>query len=227
MAPMPLRSEEYDARLARLEAQGRYLHGEADLVDWLLRSVDARPDAAILDAGCGTGRVAVELTRRGHRVVGVDSDPVMLEAARVKAPDLRFILADLAHPALVTAAAEPRGFDLIVAAGNVMIFLEHGTEPAVVSNLAHLLRPGGLLVAGFQLGARLGAERYDVLCADAKLVPVYRWATWERDPYRGGDYAVSVHRLDDVHRLAHLDRLDHIDGLDHTRDRQEPRGGSS
>ena len=223
---MPLRGEEYDARFARLEAEGRYLHGEADLVDWLLRSVDAGPDGTILDAGCGTGRVAVELARRGHRVVGVDSDPVMLDSARVKGPDVRWIQADLAHPALATAAAEPRGFDLIVAAGNVMIFLEPGTEPAVVSNLAHLLRPGGLLVAGFQLGPQLGAERYDVLCAHAKLAPVHRWATWERDPYLGGDYAVSVHRLDDAHRLAHLDRLAHIDGLDDTQDGREPGGGS-
>lgn len=192
---MPLRGDEYDARFARLESQGRYLHGEADLVEWLVPTVGASGDAVVLDAGCGTGRVAIELARRGHRVVGVDSDPAMLEVARAKAPDLAWILADLALSEMETAAAEPGGYDLVVAAGNVMIFVVPGTEPAVVSNLARLLRPSGLLVAGFQLGAFLTIERFDDLCADAKLTPVHRWATWERDPYTGGDYAVSVHRL--------------------------------
>src|ERR1700733_6653252 len=61
------RGEEYDGRFARLAAQGHDVHGEADLVGSLgLHSV--------LDAGCGTGRVAMELARRGLNVVGVDLD---------------------------------------------------------------------------------------------------------------------------------------------------------
>ena len=188
---MPVRGDEYDARLARLEAEGRYLHGEADLVDWLLGRIEAR----ILDAGCGTGRVAIELARRGRRVVGVDNDPTMLQVARSKAPDLRWILADLADPDVATAAAPSGRYDLTLAAGNVMIFVVPGTESAVVGNLAQLLVPGGLLATGFQLGGPLTLERYDTFCADAGLELVHRWATWERDRYAGGDYAVSVHRL--------------------------------
>jgi ubiquinone/menaquinone biosynthesis C-methylase UbiE len=50
----------------------------------------------VLDAGCGTGRVAIELARRGIEIVGVDIDPGMLGSARRKAPELTWIEADLA-----------------------------------------------------------------------------------------------------------------------------------
>jgi len=182
---MPLRGDEYDARFDRLAAEGRYLHGEADFVAWLTGDTPAR----VLDAGCGTGRVAIELARRGYDVTGIDVAPSMLERARGKAPGLDWVLGDLS-----TAAVAEDRYDVVLAAGNVMIFVELGTEAAVVANLAGSLVPGGHLVAGFQVGRQLTVERYDTLTAAAGLVPVQRFATWERAPYAGGDYAVSVHR---------------------------------
>ena len=52
----------------------------ADLALWE-RLADERP-GAILDLGCGGGRVALHLARRGHRVLGLDSDPELVERAR-------------------------------------------------------------------------------------------------------------------------------------------------
>jgi SAM-dependent methyltransferase len=154
---------------------------------------------SVLDAGCGTGRVAIELARRGLEVVGVDADPGMLSAARAKAPELEWIAADLSDFELrdPDGRAEPRRFDAAVLAGNVMIFVVPGTEGAVLERLAAHLRPGGLVVAGFQLVPnRLTLEHYDDLAASAGLTLVERLATWDRDPWSpGGDYAVSVHRL--------------------------------
>jgi len=183
---VPLSGDEYDARFTRLATEGLYLHGEADLVSWLVGERQAR----ILDAGCGTGRVAIELARRGHDVLGIDVEPAMLDTARAKAPDLEWVLGDLA-----TAELPPAHFDLAVAAGNVMIFVQLGTEAAVVANVARTLVPGGLLVAGFGVGRQLTLARYDALAEDSGLTLEQRWATWERAPYSGGDYAVSVHRL--------------------------------
>jgi len=82
-------------------------------------------------------------------------------------------------------------------AGNVMIFVVPGTEGAVLEQIARHVRPGGVVVAGFQLiPGRLTLDRYDGLAAAAGLTLVERHATWDRDPWRpGGDYAVSVHRL--------------------------------
>jgi SAM-dependent methyltransferase len=140
--------------------------------------------------------VAIELARRGIEIVGVDIDPGMLGSARRKAPELTWIEADLATVSVEDERGAQRRFDLVVLAGNVMIFLTPGTEGAVIANLARHLPPRGQLLAGFQLlPGRLDLATYDRLAADAHLVLDERWATWERAPWRpGGDYAVSLHR---------------------------------
>ena len=180
------RGDDYDARWRALAASGQSVHGEADLLCELLAA------GSVLDAGCGTGRVAIELERRGYDVVGTNLDPGMLDAAREKAPDMQWVLGDLVDVDL------GRTFDLVAMPGNVMIFVAPGTEAAVLHNLASHLVPGGLLVAGFQLGAgRLSLHDYDTHAAAAGFEPVDRWSTWDREPFIDGpdaDYAVSVHR---------------------------------
>jgi hypothetical protein len=51
-----------------------------------------------------------------------------------------------------------------------------------------------VLVAGFQLARGMRLGDYDAMAADAGLLLVERYATWDSAPYAGGDYAVSVHR---------------------------------
>jgi SAM-dependent methyltransferase len=122
------RSRTYDRRWEEAAAAGQNIHGEADFVEQLGRT-------SVLDAGCGTGRVAIELARREMDVVGVDVDASMLERARAKDPALTWVHADLAGVDL------GRTFDVVVMAGNVMIFLAPGTEAKVVANLARHLAP--------------------------------------------------------------------------------------
>ena len=182
------RGDAYDERWRQLAAAGQSVHGEADLIESLLREMGG---SRVLDAGCGTGRVAIELAARGFSVTGMDLDERMLSAARAKAPELRWILADLSE----ASAHLDSEFDVVVLAGNVMIFVARGTEATVISQLASHLAPGGLFVAGFQLTTgRLTLDRYDRACAAAGLELVDRWATWDCEPFDGGDYAVSLHR---------------------------------
>lgn len=175
--------DEYEATFESRAAAGDDVHGEATFIEGLGVRV-------VLDAGCGTGRVARELARRGLDVVGIDRDRTMLDTARRRAPALDWRLGDLA------AIELGRAFDAVVLVGNVMIFLTRGSEGAVLLNLANHLRPDGRLVAGFQLMAdRLTLDRYDALADAAGLLLVERWATWDKQPWRpGGDYAVSVHQ---------------------------------
>lgn len=182
--PSVPRGADYDARFERLAASGQDVHGEADLVASLVEG------HRILDAGCGTGRVGIELARRGFDVVGTDLDARMLDAARRKAAELPWIEADL-----TTLDLDGDPFDLVVLAGNVLIFVAPGTEAAAVERCAAHLRPGGLLVAGFQVKpGGYGPEALDADAEAAGLELVDRWATWDRAPFTGGDYQVSVHR---------------------------------
>ena len=185
------RGDVYDARFTALEQSGQDVHGEAHFVA-------ALGVASVLDAGCGTGRVAIELARRGIDAVGVDLDAAMLAVARRKAPHLAWHAGDLATMDLARSETPGRQslFDAIVLAGNVMIFLAPGSEATVVANLARHLAPGGALVAGFQLlPDGLTLAYYDAYTARAGLTLVQRWATWDRQPWSpASDYAVSVHR---------------------------------
>ena len=175
--------EDYDARWERMLASGDAAHGEADFVTTL-------GPTAVLDAGCGTGRVAIELARRGIEAVGVDLDRDMVDHARRKAPGLVWVHGDLATVQL------GRTFPVVLMAGNVLLFARPQDRGAIVANLAGLVAPGGVMVAGFSLeqgGYTL--EEYDDHCAVAGLEVVERWCTWDRDPYGpGSDYHVSMSR---------------------------------
>jgi len=180
------RAAEYAARMAKLTASGKYMHGEADVVCSLLGPAGG----TVLDAGCGTGRVSIELARRGIDVTGVDLDRSMLAEARAVAGSLEWVEGDLADPSLDLG----RRYDVVVAAGNVMIFVTPGTEAAVVQTMARHLAPGGRLVAGFQLSRGLALADYDRHCQAAGLSLAERWSTWEQATWSAADdYAVSVH----------------------------------
>lgn len=186
--PSVPRGASYDARFAELASSGADVHGEAALV------AELAPGPRVLDGGCGTGRVAIELQRRGFDVTGVDLDPGMLDVARAKAPDLTWHLADLAVLSL-----EGR-FDTVVLAGNVLIFVAPGSEARTVTRCRSLLAPGGLLIAGFQLQPdRYGVDQLDEDAAAAGLSLLHRWSTWARGRWTPQDaYQVSVHQVDPV-----------------------------
>jgi SAM-dependent methyltransferase len=178
--------DDYEARWQRMEAEGGSIHGEADLV--------CRYEPRhVLDAGCGMGRVALELDRRGIAAAGADLDDDLLAVARRRAPHLRWHHADLATGGL----GGP--YDVVVMAGNVMLFCRAEDRGPIVANLARHLQPGGRLVAGFSVERRSDAmtlDGYESHCRGAGLVVEDRWATWERDPLPGdttqADYVVVV-----------------------------------
>jgi SAM-dependent methyltransferase len=100
--------------------------------------IDALPSGDALDAACGTGRYAEYLAGRGHRVVGVDSPPDMLDRARARIPSGEFLLGDLRRLPLPDNCV-----DLAVSG----LALSHvPTLGPVMAEFARVLRPGGHLV---------------------------------------------------------------------------------
>jgi SAM-dependent methyltransferase len=184
----------YAERFERLAASGQDVHGEATLCASL-----AAPGSRVLDAGCGTGRVAMRLAELGYDCAGVDLDESMLAVARERAPHLPWVAADLAEVDLLAQGHEP--FDLVVAAGNVVPLVAAGTEGRVVARLAAHLAGTGLLVSGFGLdrahlppaAGLLLLDDYDAWCSAAGLTLLHRLATWGGAAYEGGGYAVSIH----------------------------------
>lgn len=187
---------EYARRFADLAATGRDLHGEARFV-----AARVAPGSRVLDAGCGTGRIAVELARRGYSCVGLDVDASMLAEARRTDPRIRWVQADLADPTVTMTADDGDPFDLVLCAGNVVPLVAAGAEAIAVATMARQLRDGGLLVTGFGLdrahlpasAACIDLSDFDRWCTAAGLMATERFATWDGDPWPGdGGYAVSV-----------------------------------
>jgi SAM-dependent methyltransferase len=73
---------------------------DLDLPLW--RELADREGSPVLDVGAGTGRVALDLARRGHEVVAVDREPVLLDALADRGAGL----------AVTVVAADARAFDL-------------------------------------------------------------------------------------------------------------------
>lgn len=99
------------------------------------------PDAAVLDAGCGTGEHALLLAGRGHGVLGVDLAAEAIGRAAAKAEARGLAAEFLVHDALDLAALG-RTFD---AALDVGLFHTLGDEdrPRYAASLAAAVRPGG------------------------------------------------------------------------------------
>jgi SAM-dependent methyltransferase len=118
-------------------------------VDSLVDRVGLEPPSRILDVGCGPGRHANELGRRGYSVHGVDLSDTFLDVARADAPGL---VTYSRHDASALPFADE--FDLVISICQGAFGLAggpgaaDGPDPdlAILAGMARALRPGGTLV---------------------------------------------------------------------------------
>ena len=121
-------SETYDRPLRLFPLEEPVMH----------RLFDSLPASVVLDAACGTGRHSRNLVARGHRVIGVDRSPEMLDRARRNVAGGEFREGDVTALPVETGAV-----DAVVCA-LALVHVPDVTE--AIRELGRVVRPGGRVI---------------------------------------------------------------------------------
>jgi SAM-dependent methyltransferase len=135
--------EELFSNFARAYDRESFTQGTLQEVDFIEAEIDGDKNVRILDVGCGTGRHAIELARRGYQVVGIDLSANQVAYAREKARatgvDPVFEVRDARAPHFLEA------FDLVLmlCEGGFSLMETDAMNFAILENAVRALRPGG------------------------------------------------------------------------------------
>jgi SAM-dependent methyltransferase len=133
---------------------------------------------AILDVGCGYGRIALPLARRGYQVTGIDNSAALIAAARADAvaerENVDYLVGDMRH------LGWHEQFDLVVSWMAAFGYYDDDTNRDVLRQFADCLKPGGALVMQTMSAEGVAAswqkytvvERGDDVCIDRSDVDV-------------------------------------------------------
>ncbi|MBI2897944.1 MAG: class I SAM-dependent methyltransferase [Deltaproteobacteria bacterium] len=144
--------------------------------DLVLELAGPLAGARVLDVGCGDGTHAIDAAARGGRVVGIDADPSMLQAARRRARE-RGVAVELRDGRVERLPSADASFDVVFAV-TVLCFVADAA--GAVREIARVLAPGGRLIVG-DLG------RFSTWAVWRRLRGWLGATTWRRARFRSAD----------------------------------------
>ena len=160
----------------------------ADLPAW--DDLADRCGDPVVELGAGTGRLAIHLARRGHRVIGLDNDPVLIEAQGERAAGLP----------VTPLLADARGFELPEPAALILapmqllqMLADRDERLTCLDSIAAQLLPGGRFAAAMVEGMP-EPEEGEPLLPDVREVDGWVYSSLPLDASVGPDH-ITVHRL--------------------------------
>ena len=144
----------------------------------------------ILELGAGTGRLAIHLARRGHRVIGLDNDPELIATQRERAAGLP----------VTPLLGDARGFELpepvalaLAPMQLLQMLADRAERLACLDSIAAQLLPGGRLAAAMVEGMP-EPEEGEPLLPDVREVDGWVYSSLPLEATVGPEHIV-VHRL--------------------------------
>ena len=171
----------------------RYAHtkGTVQEVDHLVAALGLTPGQRVLDVGCGPGRHAHELARRGIACHGIDLSERFVALARASAP-AGATFSRLDARSLGRSAEYDGVFDAAIALcqGGFGMSLDDGDDAAILAGMAWAVRPGGRVAltafnayfavryhtsADFDADSAIAHEHTEVHDESGVVVPAELW----------------------------------------------------
>jgi cyclopropane fatty-acyl-phospholipid synthase-like methyltransferase len=114
----------------------------AEQIDKIVRALPLEPGMRVLDAPCGTARIAIELAARGCDVTGIDRTARFLEEGRARAAD-RGLDVDLHQRDLREPVDDAGSFDAVICFWGSFGYFDEDGNRAQAEAAAAALKPGG------------------------------------------------------------------------------------
>jgi len=123
-----------------------FTHGTTGEVDFIEKEIDYNKSVNILDIGCGTGRHAVELAKRGYKVTGVDLSTTQINKARTKATAANVTVTFLEKDARLLDFRNEFHLVIMICEGAFPLMETDEMNYRILENAANALEPGGKFI---------------------------------------------------------------------------------
>lgn len=117
--------------------------GECDFIE---KEISFHKECRILDIGCGTGRHAIELARRGYSVTGIDLSAAQLQSAQAKARKENLTIRFEQHDARSLSFSNEFDLVIMLCEGAFSLMETDEMNFQILRNAANALKPNGKLI---------------------------------------------------------------------------------